>query len=156
QGLEGQPVEELHRHVEVAGIGLAEIVELDRVRVLELADDAALAHEARDDLRVLRVLGDDRLDRDLALLGPHLLLGGVDAAHAALAEDAGDLEPTADERADERILLFRLGQRRPALAAKTGAVVVRVVAGYALHASSAQHRSPCAPCASDPRSPGLA
>jgi hypothetical protein len=64
------PVEELHRDVEVAGVGLAEVVDLDRVGVLELADGAALAHEARENLRVLRVLASSVLTATLRFVVP--------------------------------------------------------------------------------------
>ena len=57
----------------------AEVVDLDRVRVLELRDRADLALEARLDLRVARQVRVQRLDGDLALRRPELLLALVDA-----------------------------------------------------------------------------
>src|SRR5690606_21721471 len=65
-GGERAPLDELHDDEERSVLELAEVVELDRVRVRELDDRLGLAVEARDELRVLRELGVQRLDRDLA------------------------------------------------------------------------------------------
>jgi hypothetical protein len=45
------------------------------------------------------------------------------------------LVAAADERADERILLLGVGSGAPHLRTKPSAVVVRMMAGYALHAA---------------------
>ena len=83
--------------------GRAEVVDLDRVRVLELRDRADLALEARLDLRVARQVRVQRLDGDLALGRAELLLALVDRAHAALAEEADDLVLAAQDLADHRV-----------------------------------------------------
>jgi hypothetical protein len=111
QVLEALAREQLHRDVELTGRRLSEVVHADRVRMLELAHGADLAHEARDGLRVLRELREQRLHCDLADARSHLLVGGVHAAHAALAEDARDAEAPADDGADQRIRI-RSGDRR--------------------------------------------
>ena len=54
-------------HDEIGGIRLSPVVvERNDVRVLELGDDLRLALEAADEVRMVRELGRDRLDRDLA------------------------------------------------------------------------------------------
>ena len=127
--------EELHRDVELAGRRLPEVVHLDCVRVLELRDGAAFAHEARMDLLILRVLREQRLHRGLAHGGAHLLLRRVHAAHAAFAEHAGDAEAPADDGVDERIVLLRGDRLRgAALFAEAGALFEGRVTRDAVHA----------------------
>ena len=113
---EALPLDELHRDVELAVGGLPEVEELNRVGVLELADGAALAVKAREDCWSLSELRLQRLDRDLADVGAHLLLGEVDAAHAAFAEDLRDAVAPADDLPDQRVLRpsaeGRVGARR--------------------------------------------
>ena len=54
-------------HDEIGGVRLSPVVvERNDVRVFELGDDLRLALEATDEVRMVRELGRDRLDRDLA------------------------------------------------------------------------------------------
>ena len=71
--------------------------------MLELGDGADLALEARLDLRVARQVRVQRLDGDLALRGPELLLALVDGAHPALAEQANDRVLAAEHLAEHRV-----------------------------------------------------
>ena len=82
-------------HDEIGGIRLSPVVvERNDVRVLELGDDLRLALEATDEVRMVRELGRDRLDRDLA---SDLRLGGaIDHAERALADLLQ--EPIAPQR----------------------------------------------------------
>jgi hypothetical protein len=84
-------------------VGLAEVVDLDRVRVLELRDGADLALEAREDLRVAREVRVQRLDRDLARLRAELLLALVDGSPCRLRRGADDLVLAAERLADHRV-----------------------------------------------------
>src|SRR5687767_3880332 len=75
--------------------------------MLERGYRAGLAVEARLDRRVVREVLVQRLQRDLPRRRPELLLGHVDATHAALSEELDDLV-LADRLPDERVVL-RLG-----------------------------------------------
>ena len=95
--------DELHDDKERFVLELAEIVELDRIRVVEIDDRLTLAMEASDELRIVGQLRVQRLDRDLTRRGPHLLLGEVDLAHSAFAEELNDAVAPHDDAPDERI-----------------------------------------------------
>ena len=94
--------QELHDEVELAVLRLAEVDDADGVRVIEPARRARLGDEARrrvlfaDEVRV------DDLDRDRA---PEVrLLGAVDAAHPADADEIEDHVAARQRAADERIV----------------------------------------------------
>ena len=134
--------DELHRNVEGAVVRRAEVEDLDRIRVLELRDGAALAVKARDDRGILREVRVQRFDGDLADGRAHLLLADVDLAHAAFAEHAGHAEAAADDLSDERIRsLFVDGKNGSALRAKPRPLDVFVLARLALHWTRALHES---------------
>src|SRR5262249_34848643 len=82
-------LDELEQEVEEA-LTLAEVVELDHVRMVEPRENHGLAPEALGEGRILarvereHLEGDEALDPRLARL--------VDGAHAALAEEREDLE----------------------------------------------------------------
>jgi hypothetical protein len=95
QALAGQ---QLHDHVRAAVVGLAVLVHADRRRVAQLRGDLELAAEPDDELGVGQALAPDQLDRDLAIdLG---VVGLVDDAHAALADDLLDQVAAGDRPAD--------------------------------------------------------
>ena len=83
------PFDEAHRDVQHA-VGLADRVDRDDVRMLDLRRDARLALEARAKRLVVREVGRDDLQRDDPV-GP-LLAGAVDHAHAPAARDGLDDE----------------------------------------------------------------
>ena len=68
---------------------LARLVDGDDVRVVERGGDPRLAQEALAEALVLGELGRDHLERDLA--PETLLLGAVDRAHAAAADERLDV-----------------------------------------------------------------
>lgn len=126
--------EQLHRDVELAGVGLSEVVNLDRVGMLELGDRSALAIEPSENLGVFRVLCEQRFDRSFAHRRAHLLFGGVDPSHATFAEDADDAIATSDDGSEKRIFFrSRCWKRSSALGAEASSIDVRMVAGGTLH-----------------------
>jgi hypothetical protein len=58
-----EPLDPLHHQEEGAVLVPIEVVDLDDVRVLQLADHPGLFHEHRDEVRLGLVLGQDLLDR---------------------------------------------------------------------------------------------
>ena len=98
-------VHELHR-VEVGVALVVDVIDLHDVGVVEPRRGARLGLEPRDEDRVLRQLGRQHLERDLAVEAD--LVGAVDLAHAALAEDAQQPEAPDLLRRDR---LGRLGRR---------------------------------------------
>jgi hypothetical protein len=79
--------DELHRDVDLAVGGGADVVDADDVGVREAGEGLGLAQQAALALGVAGAVAQD-LDRDLAIEG--LVEGGVDDAHAAAAELAQD------------------------------------------------------------------
>jgi hypothetical protein len=71
--------------------------------VLELGDGAHFSMKAREDGRVFRQVQVQRLDRDFADGGAHLLLRHVDDAHSTFADDAGDPEAATEHLPDQRV-----------------------------------------------------
>src|SRR5690606_26184645 len=102
--IESTALDKLHRDVQGPVVGLSEIVDLDRVRVLELRHRAALPMEARKDTWVVGEVSVQGLDRHLAHRRAHLLLRSVHNAHAALSEHTGHAEATADQLADPTLI----------------------------------------------------
>ncbi len=100
---EGLTLDELHDDEEGLVLHLAEVVEVDGVRVLQLDHRRRFAVEARHDLRVAAELRVQGLDRDLAGRRSHLLLSGVDLPHAALADHAQDAVAALEDLPDEGI-----------------------------------------------------
>ncbi len=95
--------QELHDEIELAVLGLAEVDDADRVRVIEAARGARLGDEARRRVLLTDEMRVDDLDGDGA---PQLrLLGAIHAAHPA---DADEIENdvaargASDRRADRR------------------------------------------------------
>ena len=94
-----RPLEALHDEEEPARV-LAEVVDLDRVRVAQGGGHAGLALEAGAGLLLRADLRVQQLDRDGAVeLGLERL---VDGAHAALAEQRADAVAAADDLAGLR------------------------------------------------------
>ncbi len=107
--------QELHDEVVPVVLGDVEVEDLEDVVVADDVHGPRLVEEALDDLLVVRVLRVEELDRHPR--ADHRVLGGVDGAHAALAERLGD-HVAADGAADQLVHLFRrllrgkLGVRR--------------------------------------------
>ena len=94
-------LEQLHREVEPAVGRAAEVVDLDDVLVVDLGDRRRLAAEPLDREVIARQLGVQHLDRDLA--AQRHVLGAIDRAGSALTDQLLDLEPLAEQLADQRI-----------------------------------------------------
>ncbi len=95
---ERHPAEALHGEIHGAGLVDAEVVDGDDRRVLELALHAGLAEEARAELRVEAVLGEQHLQRHLA--PDPRVAAAEDFAHRSAAEQA--VRSVAIHRAVER------------------------------------------------------
>ena len=95
------PAEELHHQVELRAV-LAEVDHADRVRVVEAARRAGLGDEADRGALVAEQVRVDDLDRDRA--AERLLLGAVDAAHAADADELEDHVAAGERGADQRVV----------------------------------------------------
>ena len=97
--------QELHHVVKRAVGGAAVVVDVDRVPVRELGGGADFAFEAGEHAGVAGLLGADDLDGAGAL--HHLVLGEIDLAHAAAAEQL--FEPVlAELLGDERLAAQRV------------------------------------------------
>ena len=96
------PAQELHDEVELPVRRLAEVDDADRVRVVEAARRARLGDEARRGVLVAEEVRVDDLDRDGA--AEVRLLGAVDAAHAADADELEDDVAAGQRPPDERIV----------------------------------------------------
>ncbi len=102
------PAQELHDEVELAVGRLAEVDDADRVRVVQPARRARLGDEARGGVLLADQVRVDDLHRDGA---PEVrLLGAVDAAHSADADELEDQVAARQRAPDERIIGAR---RRP-------------------------------------------
>ena len=132
---EALALDELHDEEELPLRRGAEVVDLDRVRVLELGDRRHLALEAGLNGGIARELFVERLDGDLACLGAELLLPFVDGAHPPFAEQLHDAKLTPEDLAEERI---GAGDRRrraggAAVLAEAFCAVDGLVTGRAFH-----------------------
>ena len=102
---------------------VAGVEDRDDVRVVDRGGDHRLAPEALAEARVLGVLGQDQLEGDLAL--ERELLGAVDDAHVAVADDLLDAAPGEDRaRAGARRRAARSAAGRP-WPAEAGAAAAR-------------------------------
>jgi hypothetical protein len=107
------PAQELHHEVELAAV-LAEVDDRDRVRVVQAARRAGLGDESDRGALVTEQVRMDDLDRDRA--PERLLLGAVDPAHAADADELQDDVAAGERRSDQRVVGFpsELGDRKAA------------------------------------------
>ena len=121
--------EQLHREVQPAVERAPEVVDLDDVLVIDLGDRGRLAPEPLDREVVARELGVEHLDRDLA--AQRDVLRAIDRAGAALPDQLLDLEPLAEQLADERIARRVTQLGAPAVRAEQRALGVRVAAATA-------------------------
>ena len=94
--------EVLHDEVELALLGLADVVDVDDVRVVDAVGGARLAQHPRAKMRLAAQIGANQLQRDDAI--DEHVAGAIDDAHAAFAE--ARLEPVApgDDLAEHRIV----------------------------------------------------
>ena len=90
-GRERRADQVLHDQVELALVGLADVVDVDDVRVVDAVGGARLAQHPRAQVRLAAQIGADQLDRDDAI--DEHVAGAVDDAHAAFAD--ARLEPVA-------------------------------------------------------------
>ena len=95
------PAEELHDQVELRA-ALAEVDHADRVRVIEAAGGAGLGDEADRRALVAEEVRVDDLHRDRASEG--LLLGPIDAAHTADADELEDPVAPGERGADQSVI----------------------------------------------------
>jgi hypothetical protein len=108
QGTHIDPVDEPHRDVKHA-IALADRMDRDHVRVLDLGRDRRLALEPGPERGVLRELGGDHLQRDGPFGAP--LPGPVDDAHPAAPCDGLDHETIQLGAGPDRLPVSRLAHR---------------------------------------------
>ena len=96
--------EVLHDEVELAVVGLADVVDVDDVRVVDAVGGARFAQHPRAQVRLAAQVGADQLDRDDAI--DEHVTGAVDDAHAAFADPR--LEPIApgNDPPERRIVVF--------------------------------------------------
>ena len=90
------PLEVLHQHVGGARVEGADVGDANDVLTLDLGGDAGFPHEAGRGLGVLRVLGEEELQRDALVEGDVPRLDHE--AHAALADDALDAVLPGEDR----------------------------------------------------------
>jgi len=95
------PVEVLHDEVEDPVLGPPEVDDRDARRVVEAARRAGLVVEARDRLVVREEVRVNHLHRDGA--AEHRLLGAVDLAHAADADQLLQQVGAPDGAAEQRV-----------------------------------------------------
>jgi hypothetical protein len=103
-------LEQLHRDVERAVGRAIEVVRRDRVRVAQLAQHVALAAKPRDEVLVLRHVGVQQLQRDLA--PGRELQPAIHRAEAALADLRLDVKSVVERLPEVRILDLRARLRR--------------------------------------------
>ena len=115
-------VHELHREEALARV-LAELVEPADARVRHAPRQLDLREEARPSVRRAEQPGADHLERDV--LGERAVVGAIDGAHAAAAEEGADLVaarehvPAAEAR-ERRLAGEAGGGRRVVLGAAGG------------------------------------
>ena len=97
---QGFALQELHHEEELALLVLAEIDELDDVRVGEPRDDVGLAHEAGEARGVGRVLGGEHLDGHVT--ADRALHRAVHGAHAARPDHVEHFKARGVERGEHR------------------------------------------------------
>ena len=107
---ERAPAQELHDHVDDALFGLAEVRDVDGVRVRDARGGLGLAREARDYTVVCRergvqnLYGDGLLHQDVS--------GAVDAAHPALVNLLLDAVLSGEHLPDQLVVAARTLQHR--------------------------------------------
>ena len=101
-GRERRADEVLHDEVELALFGLADVVDVDDVRVIDAVGGARFAQHPRAQVRLAAQIGANQLERDDAI--DEDVAGAIDDAHAAFAEPR--LEPVApgDDFPEHRVV----------------------------------------------------
>ena len=97
--------EVLHDEIELALFRLADVVDVDDVRVIDAVGGARLAEHPRAEVRLAAEVRADQLERDDAV--DEDVTGAIDDAHAAFA--GARLEPvaTGDDASEHRVLRLR-------------------------------------------------
>ncbi|MEZ4392180.1 MAG: hypothetical protein R3A48_13880 [Polyangiales bacterium] len=104
--------EVLHHEVELALLGLADVVNVDDVRVVDAVRGAGLAEHPRAQVGLAAEVGANELERDDAV-NQHVS-GAVDHAHAALAQPRFEPIPPRDDPTKIRVRCFLLrGHQSP-------------------------------------------
>src|SRR3569623_123300 len=93
--------QQLHDEVEDAVVGLADVVDVDDIGLVEPAREPRLAQEAFHRDAVARELGMNDLDRDLAV--DRNLVRAIDGDHAAVAELRAERVALIEDAPDEHI-----------------------------------------------------
>lgn len=97
--------DELHRDVEGAGIGGAEVEDLDAIGVVETAGGFSFALETASDPGIFHEVLVEEFDSDFAV--DRFLDRPIDTAHRALADEFFDPEFSDDQGVEKGIFLFR-------------------------------------------------
>jgi len=121
RGGERLPVDEFHRQVHQAFVGLTEVEDRGDVRMIDLAGVLGFAREALQCFRLMQQGLPHDLDRTLALHAD--VLGQIHLAHAAFANTRDHTVAPAHHLPDE-VTLVHDGQRRPILRAERDGLVV--------------------------------
>ena len=88
--------EVLHDEIELALFGLADVVDVDDVRVVDAVGGARLAQHPRAEVRLAAQVGANQLERDDAI--DEHVARAVDDAHAAFAEARFEAIAPGDRR----------------------------------------------------------
>ena len=101
--------EVLHHQVKLALVRLADIVDIDDVRVVDAVRGLRLAKHPGAQMRLGTEVGTDQLDRDDAV--DEHMAGTIDEPHASLAQSRLEAIATRDDLADQRVLRHLLLER---------------------------------------------
>ena len=93
--------EVLHHEVELALLGLADVVDVDDVGVIDAVGGARLAQHPGAEVRLAAQVGPDQLEGDHPI--DEDVPGAVHDAHPALAEPRLEAIPAGDDLSDQRV-----------------------------------------------------
>ncbi len=97
----GVPTQVLHDQVELAVLGLADVVDVDDVRVIDAVRRARLAQHPRAQVRLAAEIRPDQLERDDAI--DEDVARPVHDPHPALPEAGFEAVTTGDDLPDHRV-----------------------------------------------------
>jgi hypothetical protein len=103
-GRERRADEVLHDEVELALFGLADVVDVDDVGVIDAVGRPRLTQHPRPEVRLAAQIGANQLERHDPV--DEHVPGSIDDPHAALAEPSLELVAPGDDLAEHRIRRF--------------------------------------------------
>ncbi len=101
-GRERRADEVLHHQIELAVVGLADVVDVDDVRVVDAIGGARLAQHPRAEVRLSAEVGPNQLDRDHAV--DEDVSRAIDDAHAAFADARFEAIAAGDDFAERWVI----------------------------------------------------